>query len=704
MTRFAFVRLVIFLMAGILLCLHYDSLATVFIYIFAGLAGLYVLLFLLSKNLLRHFRLNLLLALLGFGLSFCLGYLLTFQKTLSHRPDHLLNDTATILAYEGRMTADVQEKTKFVQVPVEIWQVKTALGWQKKTGKVMLNIRRDSLHYYRYGDHVLVKGPPQTMPAPVNPGQFDYRRYLSFQQIYHQQFVKPEQLTVLDNDPPSRIVAFSLQIRRYFDGVLENLVSSEQEYAIATGVVLGVRESLDNDIKQAYASAGAMHVLAVSGMQVALLFQVLTIFLGNLKKLPFGKYLFAAVILSVLWFYCLVTGLSASVLRAIVMFSFIVIAQTFGRNTNMYNTLAVSAFTLLCLNPFLVMDAGFQLSYLAVLGIVAFHNPIYNLLDIDNKILDWCWQITCVSLAAQVLTVPVSLYHFHQFPMYFWLGNLAIIPLSTVVLYLGLITLAVSWIPYLSTLCGLLLKWNIWLLNQVVFLTEKIPGSLLTGIDYNTFEIILLYGITIFTVLLFYTRKFWYGILAVVCLGIISLNTLQQSYTQKSQKQLAVFSINKFPVLDLIDGQQHIFVSDSALLHNEPSWGFNLKNHWYNKGVQVKRAAFVTFEELPKIYPVYQKQSDFGVMTWQGRKILIVFGKIKRLNALLSQIQPDWVILQRNALRNLTYLKGENLSRILFILDASNSPFTAQKLKDQARELALQVHAVAEDGAFIRNE
>jgi competence protein ComEC len=701
MTRYAFVRLVIFLIAGILLHEQTDAFYTIFLYSFIALGLIYGLLYLLASTFLKHLRFNIWHAMVGYGVVFCFGYLITYHKTSVHTTSNLMNDTANVLFYKAVISNEVREREKFLQTEAEVSEVKSHTGWHHVSGKVMLNIRRSDSLQLTYGDVILVKGSPQIIPEPLNPQQFNYKKYLSHQQIYHQHFIQANQLLVLFNKPSNWFLEKSIAIRRYFDKRLKELVPTEQEYAIATGIILGVKDALDNDLKQAYSSAGAMHILAVSGMHVALLFEVLVLLLGGLKKLKFGNLIFAIVVLAILWFYSFITGLSPSVLRAIVMFSFIILAQTFRRSTNIYNTLAVSAFVLLCYNPYLIMDVGFQLSYLAVIGIVYFYNPVYRLFAFQNIILNGAWQITCVSIAAQILTFPVSLYHFHQFPVYFLFANLVLIPVSTVVLYLGLATLTVSFIPYLSIVAGLALKWSIWILNQCVFITENLPGALLTGIDINEWETILLYAAILCVCLLFEFRRFYWFVLATTCVAIVSLSSIYESIVQKKQKELAVFSISKHSVLNIIDGQKNIFITDSSLLANEPSWGFNLKAYWYKKGINYKKGISGEFKDLDKYYSNYRDYfGKYGILLWQKKKILLLRQKTFKVEEVIAAVKPDYIIVQNNAIRS---IQGLN-SQFKLVLDASNSLYNTQKLQKQAKEKNIMIWSVNTDGAFLLQE
>ena len=218
-------------------------------------------------------------------------------------------------------------------------------------------------------------GLSRPIDPPLNPGEFDYKRYLSYRNIYHQQYLRPFERTVLAVDPPSRITDLATLVNRWADSVFTHQVGSRAEYGIVNAMILGVRDDLDTDLYRAYSAAGAVHILSVSGLHVGILFAVLTYLLSFLIKRPRGKFLMAVLQLGILWFYALVTGFSPPVLRSAAMFSMLIVANASGRQQQLTNTLGASAFFILCFDPYALFSAGFQLSYLAVAGIGAGSRP-----------------------------------------------------------------------------------------------------------------------------------------------------------------------------------------------------------------------------------------------------------------------------------------------------------------------------------------
>ena len=238
----------------------------------------------------------------------------------------------------------------------------------------------------------------------------------------------------------------------YSDSVLKKMIPSKQSYGVASALFLGIRDGIDNEVQNAYRSAGATHVLAVSGLHVGILSAIIAFLLGFLRKHNKFKYLYLFFVLGVLFSYSFLTGLSPSVLRASVMFAIIQIGLTFSRRTNIYNNLAFSAFLLLIFSPYMIFEVGFQLSYLAVLGIVLIQPKIVRLWKPSSWIIKKGWELLTVSLAAQLITFPICLYYFHQFPSYFWLSGFVVIPAAMVILGCAIAIILFSFFSKLT--CG----------------------------------------------------------------------------------------------------------------------------------------------------------------------------------------------------------------------------------------------------------
>jgi competence protein ComEC len=258
------------------------------------------------------------------------------------------------------------------------------------------------------------------------------------------------------------------------------------EFAVLAALTVGYTDALQPDLRASYSATGAMHILSVSGLHVGIVYVVIAFLLGFLDKSVRKKILKAVLIVSFLWIYAFITGLSPSVVRSTLMFTFVAVGAALERKTHIYNTVFMSAFFMLLVNPDFLFDVGFQLSYAAVLSIVFFQRPFSNLLPVNNKLLRWLRDLLTVSVAAQLGTMPFTLYYFHQFPNYFLLTNLVAIPLSTIVIYLAMLLLLVSFVPYLSVGVAFLLKGSLWLLNYLIVWIENLPHALtMISFDFN---------------------------------------------------------------------------------------------------------------------------------------------------------------------------------------------------------------------------
>lgn len=229
---------------------------------------------------------------------------------------------------------------------------------------------------------------------------------------------------------------------------------------IAEALLIGHTNDLDKDLVQAYSNTGVVHIIAISGMHLALIYGLLVWLFARIPLVNKSKIAQVVLILCCLWLFSLLTGAASSVLRSAVMFTFIAVGKNLSKQSSIYNSLAASAFVMLCYNPYFLWDVGFQLSYLAVIGIIIFQKSIYKWVYIKNKWVNKIWQLMAVSLPAQVLTFPVCIYYFHQFPNLFLITNIIAVPLSGVILFAEIGLVAFSWVPLLGNYLDKIVGWG----------------------------------------------------------------------------------------------------------------------------------------------------------------------------------------------------------------------------------------------------
>ena len=367
-------------------------------------------------------------------------------------------------------------------------------------GLCLAYIQKDSLsEKIKYGDIIVLRSEIQEVAPPGNPHQFNYKKYLETKHIFHQVYIPSEAWMALGKGETNWLFDMSYGLRNYFIEIFQQNGMSGDEFAVATALVLGYDDNLSYELSAKFSHAGAMHVLCVSGLHVGIIFLIISSLLKPLKRFRYGKFLNLLLVVLVIWFFAMITGLSSSVMRAATMFSFVALGNILKRKNNIYNTLALSAFLLLILNPNLIFALGFQLSYTAVIGIVAIQPHLYSYWKSKYWILDKAWAIVTVSIAAQIATLPISLLHFHQFPNYFILSNLIVIPAATAIVYLGVLVLVVSPVKILSVFFAKILSGTVFFLNKSVELIDSLPFSFAEGIVISNLQALLLFA-SIFTV------------------------------------------------------------------------------------------------------------------------------------------------------------------------------------------------------------
>jgi competence protein ComEC len=684
---YTFVRTVIFFVGGILLALYSpDLIAAKFsIFLISILTFGYILLKFLDNPVRRYLNPGV----VAMPLIFLLGYVHLVRQTESRHPDHLSNTTKDIVFYEAVISRFAEEKARSWKIEAQVSRIHTG-RWEPIKGKILLYFPKEAFpEAFRFGDVLLIKGRPQPIPPPGNPGEFDYRRYLSNKNIYHQHFVRSGDVIRAGNRPSSQLVAYANDARSWAESTLKKFVSGEREQAIAAALVLGVTDGLDNELLNAYAATGSMHVLAVSGLHISIIYMIILWFLRPANKLPGGRWVVAIISLSILWMYAFVTGVSPSVLRAVTMFSFIAIATPWSKRTNIYNTLAVSAFFLLLFDPFMILSVGFQLSYLAVLGIVYLYPKFLSLWEPKQWIITEIWKITCVSIAAQIATFSLGLLYFHQFPNYFLLSNLLVVPLSFVVLILGLLVLGFSFLPVVATVIGFCLEIVIMAVNYIVFTIETFPFSLIDNIFVSGLQCFLLFGFIVVLILLIEHRKFkyvgWAAFIAVLFAGDQWLHFSRDVNIQK----ITVYKVPGHSAIDFIDRGHVSFVGDPVLAEDTRKIGFHVGPNRLMAGVKT-------------IKPLLETQRQFKgckLITWNGMSILHITAKDYDLPGHLT---IDWLIIGNNAVREIDRIeKGISFRKI--ILDSSNSTLFATRFLDDAKLFKFDVHSVLHDGAFAFN-
>jgi competence protein ComEC len=652
------VRVTFFFIGGIVLSIstlpHADEKSL------TGVAVGLVIIYLLTRRLSK-----LLAGTLGLAAILCLGILRVSLHTAHDRFDNVKFYLVMISRYS-------EERTSSWRTEGKVLASGSSDTWSEHDARLLLYFpKKDFRKPFQYGDVLLVRGSPSVVPPPTNPGEFDLQRYLHFRNIHYRHIVRKGYVQKIDSGAGNGFIAAAIAVRLWADRQLRTFVPGEREQSTASALVLGVTDGLDGDLLQAYASTGAMHVLAVSGLHVSIIYWIILLLGKPLEKLKSGKVVLAAGSVVILWVYAFVTGWSPSVLRAVMMFTFVALARPWKQSTNIYNTMASSAFCLLVFDPFFLMSVGFQLSYIAVFGIVFLHPYLYRLWEPRHRAWDEVWKVTSVSIAAQIATFPISLFYFHQFPNYFLVANLLVIPASFVVLVTGLAILPLSVVPIVASATGFLLKWVIYLMNQVVIVIGALPYALISNIYINAWQAWLLAGTTLALILLFIQRNLRWLYVSFVMVIAFSVTDWIRFRDVIVRRHVTVYDIKGRAAIDLIHAGTIATYGDSL-----PA--YNVSSNRVKLGAVSKQSISTN------------ARNGCTVIFWRGLRILVIRS---RDYTLPRNQEFDFVVISNNSVRTLPEIKCSK-----FIIDSSNSPYFAERLMKEAKGTG--VHSVARDGAF----
>lgn len=528
-----------------------------------------------------------------------LGMLLTWLHQAPHQSNWLGHRLTETEAIELVLQEPPVEKSNTWKVTAAATAIYTSNQKHRTTGKVIIYFPKDdSVQQLQYGSVLYTRILPTPIMNAGNPGGFNFKRYALFNGITHQLFLRKKQYVIATENKGHRLRALLYQSRSYVLQTLEQYISGDQEKAVAQALLAGYRDNLDRDLVQSFSNTGVVHIIAISGMHLGLLYVLLLFLLQPLNPYPRLRVVKVVFLLTLLWIFSLFTGASASVLRAVIMFSFVAAGDLLQRKGNVYNSLAASAFLLLCFNPFLLWDVGFRLSYAAVLSIVLFMKPIYDLLYMQNPLLKGLWKLSSVTLSAQILTLPLCIYHFHQSPNLFLIANLVAVPLGTLSLYGALLLVGLAPLPFLAQLQGQLLNQLLTWMNQYVLWVDRFQFSVTEGIWHHPLQTLLLYGIIASVAVGLLQRRKSALLAALSCIVLFLAIVALQHYQRHIQHLLIVYNIPKHQAIDLVAGRQLWYRGSTALLQNGFLRNFHIKpsriaNGTYHSNMQLLTAPFI---------------------------------------------------------------------------------------------------------------
>jgi len=468
----------------------------------------------------------------GFTLLFVIIGVL-YSKGLQEKVPAIVSEGAVHVS--ACLLSDLEEKGNnyVVSAEIDLWYINDTIHQDKQ--KLRLYIKKDSLVPKMYaGEKWIFGGEVRPIKNNGNPGEFDYAAYMQRKGFWNVLFVSGNSYTKISGSPARSIKYLPDKIAR---NIRKDWNMDDPDIAVLNAITMGDKRLLTHETKSAFSGSGAMHLLAVSGLHVGMIWWILDKLIRFPRRKRFFKFAKVLIILGILWIYAGITGFSDSVTRSVTMFSLVSVATLFSRTTNIYNTLFLSAFLLLVLKPSRIVEPGFQLSYLAVFGIVTIHPLLCKIIPVQNRFLKRVLDLIFVSIAAQLATLPISLLYFHIYPLYFLLTNLVAIPIVSLILAMFVLFAPLFLLNIQAEFFSMILLKATHLLNVIVNLISSFPGAVIENISINPMLSVSLLFLVFATAAIFiYKRVRWMILsLAILVSGLlISAKTHQQSINNES--------------------------------------------------------------------------------------------------------------------------------------------------------------------------
>jgi competence protein ComEC len=672
--KFIPVQLTFFLILGILIGSTFNFQPNLLVKIILFLVFLLFVIYVYTN---RQLKSNLLFTGLVFVIAFFIGIAAITFKNQLHQQKHYSNavgfkTTSSVVATIS-LTKTLKPSFNYYKYEAEVLQ----LQHSKTLGKILINIEKDSTRtLLNVGDNLVINASFFEINKPLNPYTFNYKKYLHNKQIHHQLYVNNNQLLI---KPAKRfsIKSLAAKFRKKVTASLLNNGFKDNELAVVNALLLGQRQTISEDLIESYSDAGAIHILAVSGLHIGIILLILMFLFKPLHYLKHGKLLASILIIFLLWIYAIIAGLSPSVVRAVSMFTAIAIGMHLNKPSNIYNTLVISMFFLLLFNPYYLFEVGFQLSYLAVFAIVWIQPKIVNLWTPKNWFVFKMWELLAVSLAAQLGVLPLSIYYFHQFPGLFFISNLVIIPFLGFILISGILVITLSVFELLPqfiadifiNIIRLMNAFVEWIANQHFFIIKDIALSLVLMCALYSFIFISFKWI----------EKKTFSRLVFVLIAFIVIQTVLIYEKKKLQatNEFIVFNENRTSVL------VNRFGDDLSVYSSKDSIQklYSLKAYLLGTGLN-KSDTFKRFKNL------YRFNSE----------TILLVDSLGMYN--FKSIKPTIIVLQNSPKINLERLLKMHQPNLL-IADASNYRSYVDKWEETCIKNKTPFYNTMQKGAFI---
>ena len=674
--QFPLARITIGFILGLLFAFYvHPSISAVFIALITSVS-IFVLFYFLSK---KRTKLSLYFGVGTYFLSFIIGISTQIAHTDYFQKSNYIHNTA-IFAHPHFISLTIREKMKSSPFSDRYLAVVNHIDQKEQTGNIILNIQNDSLHHaLQVGNSLLIKGTLTKNKLPNNPNQFDYGKYLENKQIYAQLYADVADIKIgseIDKD----IWYYSSKLRTRIIRNLEKNNFNKTELNVAIALIMGQQQDISPDIIRDYQYAGAVHILSVSGLHIGFILLFVTFILKPIPNTKRGSFIKLITILISLSMFGIIAGLAPSVVRSVTMFSFVAIGNHLRRSVNIYHTLLVSVLLILLFEPSFLFDVGFQLSYIALFFIIWLQPLLSSIWKPKYKVSKYIWDILTVSFAAQIGTLPLSIYYFHQFPGLFFITNLIIIPLLSIIMILGVLVMLLAAFNMIPVFLSQLLEWSIYYLNKIINAIASLEQFIIQDIPLH-FYLLLSSYLLLFTVI-FWFKKPSFNKLAFV---LISSLILQFSYFKiqwkiQTEQELVVFNSRKNTLIAERKGENILIYANDSILKT------------------AQKNSLLKSYSIGNLSTLEQKKRLQNFIFFNGKKIFVLDSS----GIYPKNIQPDIIVMTQSAKINADRLL-QIMKPKLVIADASNFKNIQKLWKASCEKQKIPFHETGEKGFYKLN-
>ena len=671
--QFPLAKITIGFVAGILVA-HYfkPAILVVFLVLFVSVCA-FIISFLISK---RNAVNPIYFGIATYFLAFVIGSSSQIIHTDSFQENNYIHQKS-IFDKPHLVSITVREKLRSTSFNDRYIVLVNSIDSNKRSGRILLNFRKDSLnHKFEIGTHLQIKGSLYQHSSAKNPNQFDYGKYLENKQIYAQMYADVSEIkigSIIEKD----VWYYTSKLRAKIIRNLEKSNFNKAELHVAIALILGQQQDISPEIIKDYQYAGAVHILSVSGLHIGFILLFVTFLLQPFPNTRLGSFIKLIIILLSLSSFGFIAGLAPSVLRSVTMFSFVAIGMYLRRSTNIFHTLLVSMLLILLFQPSFLFDVGFQLSYLALFFILWLQPLFAQLWTPQYKIVNYFWEILTVSFAAQIGTLPLSIYYFHQFPGLFFVTNLVIIPFLSVIMGFGVLVMVLAAFDNVPHFLAKSLEWSIYILNKIINSIASLEQFIFRDIPFNWQLLLSLYLLLIAMIIWFKKPSFNRLVLMLVGVIVFQVTYFQTHLTIQNQRELVIFNSKKNTLIaERIGNDITLYANDSLL-----------KTTSENK-------TLVSYS-MGNFSSLKTKRRVRNLLYFNGNKILVV----DSLGVYPMDIRPDIVVFIQSPKINFERFLQTAKPKMV-VADASNFR-TLQKLwKVTCLKEKIPFHATGEKGFY----